>query len=257
VVTAPCFLGNPATNQLYPYGTLPSRTAVVFNESGTLEKLEPTFAVSTNDTIRLWYGDEHALLLGIRSVSVKTKAGTTTTSYPVSAFVANPLANSVTNPLVGATEAQGGVDFSGRPIPPSLFCTDISPVALGGSGPLSNAGDWQQGGTALKPNFVSGTWKGATVLVDQTKTPSVTTITTDADPAKNHYTLGPGADPVPAGLIDLGYGAEARWSLSTLTCNGVPLQSGHSYRMQLMIHDGDQNKGGGDVGQACMTVTLP
>ena len=50
---------------------------------------------------------------------------------------------------------------------------------------------------------------------------------------------------------------EARWNVSDLSCNGVPLQKGHTYRMQFMVHDGDQNKTGGDVGQACATVIIP
>ena len=50
-------------------------------------------------------------------------------------------------------------------------------------------------------------------------------------------------------LTNQGYGVEARWNV-----NHLPLQPGHVYRMQFMVHDGDQTKTGGDVGQACMTV---
>jgi hypothetical protein len=39
-----------------------------------------------------------------------------------------------------------------------------------------------------------------------------------------------------------GYGAELRFE--------VALLSGHSYRFQVIVHDGDQNKGG-DSGEAC------
>jgi len=35
------------------------------------------------------------------------------------------------------------------------------------------------------------------------------------------------------------------------------LQSGHTYRFQFMGHDGDQNKSGGDVGEACVNVAVP
>ncbi len=35
------------------------------------------------------------------------------------------------------------------------------------------------------------------------------------------------------------------------------LQPGHTYRLQFMVHDGDQNKTGGDVGQACVNVDIP
>jgi hypothetical protein len=59
--------------------------------------------------------------------------------------------------------------------------------------------------------------------------------------------LGPGADPVPTAQITKkteGYSAEVVWYLS--------LAAGHSYRVQVMVHDGDQNKVGGDVGEACL-----
>src|SRR5256885_16974793 len=67
-------------------------------------------------------------------------------------------------------------------------------------------------------------------------------MTPDAAPAKNHWTL-PGGDPVPGGLSDEGFGAEVRWNVS--------LVAGHSYRLQVIVHDGDQNKAGGDSGEAC------
>src|SRR5205823_6583177 len=70
------------------------------------------------------------------------------------------------------------------------------------------------------------------------------TITPDPDPMKNNWNLGPGSDPVPQGLAGQGFGAEARWT--------VPLMSGHSYRLQAMVHDGDQNKAGGDSGEGCV-----
>ena len=82
-------------------------------------------------------------------------------------------------------------------------------------------------------------------------------MTTDADPPRNGFVLGPHADPVPAGISTQGYLTEARWNVDQITCNGAPLKKGHTYRMQFMVHDGDQNKTGGDVGQACATVSIP
>jgi hypothetical protein len=32
----------------------------------------------------------------------------------------------------------------------------------------------------------------------------------------------------------------------------VPLENGHSYRIQVMVHDGDLNKAGSYSGQACL-----
>ena len=79
----------------------------------------------------------------------------------------------------------------------------------------------------------------------------------DADPAANNLTLGPNADVPPAGMSRQQYVTEARWNVNTMTCNGKALEKGHTYRMQFMVHDGDQNKTGGDVGQACATVIIP
>ena len=88
-----------------------------------------------------------------------------------------------------------------------------------------------------------------------TKNPATITVTPDADPkakGKNTWILGLGADPVPAGLSHEGYGAEVRWDV-----NKLGLISGHQYRLYFMVHDGDQNKTGGDVGQACGYFTMP
>lgn len=91
--------------------------------------------------------------------------------------------------------------------------------------------------------------------VDKTKTPAGITIIPDADPAKNNWNLGPGSDTPPGGFLSLkneGYGAEVRWNVDLLG-----LQAGHTYRMQFMVHDGDQNKTGGDTGEACTIVVIP
>lgn len=198
--------------------------------------------------IQLFYNDEHALTLGVRQVNVITSGGTTTTNYPVSPLTADP--DTALNPLVGATEAQGGVDTSGRPMFPSIFVTDAS-------NPNPLAGDWQFGGTAQQPNFVSGTWKAAVRTVNQVT--NTVTVTPDMDPPTNNWNLGPGSDPIPTPTpTNQGYGAEVRWDISQLHDeNGNPLQGGHTYRLYFIIHDGDQNKTGGDCGQGCTYVTIP
>jgi len=199
----------------------------------------------TPDSIQVFYNDEHALTLGVRQITVKTSGGTTTTPYPVSPLLTDP--GSATNPDVGATEAQGGTDTSGRPMFPALFITDLS-VPPGSSNEL--AGDWQSGGTGIPPTKIFGTWKAATKTIDQTN--NTVTVTPDADPATNNWNLGPGADPVPPGLTNQGYGVEIRWDIPSL--NLIP---GHRYRVYFMLHDGDQNKAGGDAGQSCGYFTMP
>jgi hypothetical protein len=222
----------------YPYASSNPLTSTVFSESGVLRAIQPSGSWP-NGVVSMFYNDEHALTLGVHSVVVKSASGTTTTDYPVSALAASP--SSVTSPQTGTNLLSGdqsGLDPSLRPMWPVLFITDIS------TDPNSKAGDWQQGGRPIAPNAVFGTWKGAVRTVDTTTSPPTVTITPDADPAKNNWTLGTGANTPPTGLSNEGFGTEARWN--------VALIPGHSYRLQVIVHDGDQNKAGGDSGEACV-----
>lgn len=195
-------------------------------------------------TLEMFYNDEHAMTLGVRQIQVKTSSGTTTTNYPVSMMVTDP--DSAIPPMTGATEAQGGTDVSGRPMYPVLYVTDVT---ANPGNPL--AGDWQFGGTGTPPDAVFGSWKAAVKLIDQTK--NTVTVTPDNDPATNNWNLGAGSDPVPTPTpTNQGYGAECRWNISSL--NLIP---GHQYRFYFMVHDGDQNKTGGDSGQGCVYFTMP
>ena len=221
----------------YPYTSSNALTSVAFNESDVLRAIEPSGSASSG-VVRLFYNDEHALTLGVRSVVEKTASGSTTTDYPVSPLPADP--GSVTSPQTGSNllaGAQNGLDPSLRPMWPSLFITDVS------VDPTSRIGDWQQGGRPSAPNAVYGTWKAAVRTVDESVSPATVSITPDADPSKNDWTLG-GPDTAPQGLSDEGYGAEVLWN--------VPFTAGHSYRVQVLVHDGDQNKAGGDSGEACV-----
>jgi hypothetical protein len=221
----------------YPMTTSNPLTATVFSENEVFRAIRPAGAWP-NGVVQMFYSDEHAMTLGVRRVVVKDASGTTMMDYPVTALAADP--GTATNPQTGTNMLvgdQSGLDASLRPMWPSLFITDIS------SDPSSRIGDWQQGGAPLAPNDIFGTWKSAVRTVDKTQSPVAVTITPDADPAKNNWNLG-GGDPVPAGLTNQGWGAEARWNVS--------LKPGHSYRLQVLVHDGDQNKGGGDSGEACV-----
>jgi len=132
---------------------------------------------------------------------------------------------------------------------PVLYVTDLS-VYPGSSNEL--AGDWQFGGTGILPDAVFGTWKAAVKTINETT--NTVTVTPDADPPVNNWNLGlcGPPDPVPPGLTNQGYGAEVRWNLASL--NLIP---GHQYRFYFMVHDGDQNKTGGDSGQGCVYFTMP
>ena len=221
----------------YPATTSNPLTSTVFNENDVFRAIRPAGSWP-NGVVQMFYNDEHAMTLGVREVAVKSSAGTTTTDYPVTALATDP--GSSTNPQTGTNMLigdQSGLDSSLRPMWPSLFVSDIS------VDPSNRSGDWQQGGAPISPNAIFGSWKAAVRTVDNTKTPSVVTITPDADPAKNNWMLA-GGDTPPSGLANEGFGAEARWNVS--------LVPGHSYRLQVLVHDGDQNKSGGDSGEACV-----
>jgi hypothetical protein len=181
----------------------------------------------------------------------KSVTPNTTTNYPFTAMGATNPSHAV-DPQVGADINQGGVDTNlpdGRPMFPAVFVTDIT------SNPSDRSGDWQQGSNAgAAPNEIFGSWKGAVVTIDPTKNPA-RTVAGDNNPSKNNWNLGAGSDVPPGGfaaLTNQGYGAEVKWSAS-----GLGLQHGHIYRLVFMVHDGDQNKDGGDTGEACVNMFVP
>jgi uncharacterized surface anchored protein len=236
----------PPNQNYYPFTSSNPNTSIAFNESSMVEA---SAFNNTNATFDVFYNDEHAMALGVRQVNVISKGVTTTTNYAFSTMTSDP--GAVTNPSVGATATTGdqaGIDTFGRPMYPSLFITDIT------NNPNDHSGDWQYGGTAIAPSAVFGAWKGFVRTVDNDTNKPTVTVTGDADPAKNDWNLGAGADTPPAGLADLGYGTEIRWDLNQLYQQGL-IQAGHTYRFYVIIHDGDQTRGG-DSGQAAVDVTV-
>ncbi len=171
--------------------------------------------------VEVFFNDAHAMTLGCA-----------TANNPVSPPTSDP--GYVYYPQTGDPSC---VDAAGRPIRPSLYVTDISGDAT------CTVGDQQEGGQGYDPVAVFGTWK------------SVTNGTPDPDPIGgfNYWNLTSDADMLPASVqakcpctagnclgdtgVSMGYGAEARFELALL--------SGHSYRLQIILHDGspDQNAG--------------
>ena len=239
-----CVLGYPDNSNL-------PKSAVVFNENEVLRAMDPSPSSCTVSptVIKLWYNDEHAMALSVRQVNVKTSAGITTTNYPVSVYGGTPVC--LTNPVFGATANSGdqsGNDVAaggGRPLRPVLYLTDLTV-----NGSTSRIGDWQQGGIAFNPTSICGSWKSAVRTVDKTVSPEKVTVTPDADPAKNNWNIAGGEAP-PAGTANEGYGTLVRWDVSSLG-----LIPGHVYRIQVIVHDGDQNKTGGDCGSMCTTTMI-
>jgi hypothetical protein len=254
----------------YPYASDNIRTSAIFNESDILVAYDPGTSTcgSIPQDIKVWYTDEHPLCLGVRQVIVKSKGKTDITDYPniipaTSAASSGKIdiASGLTS-QIGATDQKGdntGNDVSvdgGRPLWPALFVTDLNPGGDGNIDFLSRSGDWQFNGTAIPPTNVYGMWKYAVRTVDKTKTPNVVTINMDSDPKKsNRWDLANGYAP-PAGTYNEKYGALVTWNVQTLIDAGVFYHK-HYYRLQFMVHDGDQNKTGGDVGEGCSTIYIP
>ena len=96
----------------YPYASSNPLTSTVFNESEVLAAIQPSGSWP-NGVVSVFYNDEHALTMGVRSVVVKSASGMTTTDYPVSPLAASPSA--VTNPQTGTNILvgdQSGLDAS-------------------------------------------------------------------------------------------------------------------------------------------------
>ncbi|HET6810399.1 MAG TPA: hypothetical protein VFH50_05250 [Acidimicrobiales bacterium] len=197
-----------------------ARAATVFNEN-TLTRAVQVVGSGTSARVVVFSNDENGVLLGVGSA----------THFSGSLHVQNP--------SLGDTAA---TDPSGRPLHPALFVTDIT------SNASSNVGDWQQGGAPVRfLSDVFGTWATGQMTAGG--------FQRDTLPAKNSWSLGAGSDTPSAGFSALGnegYGTEFSWNVSALG-----LQPGHTYRFQVMTHDGDQNKSGGDVGEACANLTIP
>jgi hypothetical protein len=186
-----------------------------FVESTTICAINAVGGGAKPAIVQVFYNDEHALTLGCA-----------TSTDPVSPLSTDP--DAVHYPQTGDPAC---TDTVGRPLRPVLYVTDISDDST------CTAGDQQHGGTAYDPITIFGTWKSATE-VGNVGTPD------KADPVANKWDLTSSADALPtaATACNQSYGAELRFE--------VGLISGHSYRLQVIAHDGDQNKGG-DSGEAC------
>jgi hypothetical protein len=216
--------GMPPMGRMPPMGGLTATSgtdgcgypASSFEESTTLCAINAVGGGSQPAVIQVFYDDEHALTLGCA-----------TSADPVSALPADP--GAVRYPQTGDPAC---VDVVGRPLRPVLYVTDITADST------CTAGDQQKGGKPYDPVAIFGTWKSAAEGTGNVGTPA------QSDPTANKWNLGSSADAVPSAAMSCTeqYTAELRFE--------VGLVSGHSYRFQVIVHDGDQNKGG-DSGEAC------
>jgi hypothetical protein len=242
--------GGTATGSVLSGIVIDGSTTGTDNDFGELSQANGWTAISCNFNptaipagSTLWFNSVFTVT-GLGSAPANLHFTNQTISFTVNG---TPTTYSLPNSAVSiSSQSQGNTDVSGRPLFPSLFVTDIT------NAPDAQSGDWQYGGTPITPSAVFGTWKTFSETITLTTATPTVALTASADPAGNGWNLGPGADAPPAGLPNQGYGAEIRWSLSSLG-----LQPGHQYRFYVMVHDGDQNKSGGDAGQAVYTKSIP
>jgi uncharacterized repeat protein (TIGR01451 family) len=221
-----------------------------------------TVAVSVNDRIVLGtapntetFTATAAAPVGSSTISVATQQAAR--GFASATNIADPDTYGEAVPPTFGSDA----DLTGRAVAPLIYLTDVT------ANPNARGGDYEQGGIAANAgqppvaDALYGSWS-----------PTVKTNPTN----KNHWNLGPKADPPPAidafgtrtTSFDQGYAAEAVWKVARLkawdqTANGghggyVTLQRGHTYRVQGIAHDTDQNPhiGGGDVGEVCTTFVI-
>jgi len=181
--------------------------------------------VGPGGSIKAFYKDEWPITLG---------------SGDVSPLNGNP--GHIVNPNVGNT---GVKDQNNFPYYPAIFITDIT------NDQNSVSGDAQNGGKAYPPYEIYGTWKALGVTFgggvyscreryDKNNCNGLNLGGPDAFPSQSNLLQEKDARNEPF------TSAEIIWNVDNLG-----LTQGHDYRVQIILHDGDQ---GGDIGQACTTI---
>jgi len=244
----------------YPVASSSGRPGAIFNENECLYN----FAIS-GSFLQMFYTDEHALSLGISEVVFPNG---TTQKFEVEPFdFNNDSPRCVLNPKIGnldfksssplsnvdVNKCAGDVDC-GRPLPPMLYITDITVNTD------QTHDDWQFHGKEYPPYKLCGSWKSVRKTINADGTFTVDPeFAKPIDPVVKNinsgvWNLGAGSDPAPKsgynGAAPQAYGAEIVWDIDLLG-----LDASHTYKFQFLVHDGDQNKGGGDVGEACIIAS--
>lgn len=178
--------------------------------------------VGSGGSIKAFYTDEWPITLGSGSIS------------PLNG---NP--GHIVNPNVGNTNAR---DVNNLPYFPSIFITDIT------SDPNSTSGDAQNGGKGYPPSEIYGVWKALNVNAGHD-----CRINPNQNFCNKLNLGGPDAFPSQSNLLKVSVPREPQTSAEIIwNVDDLGLTQGHSYRVQIVVHDGDQNNG--DVGQACTTI---
>lgn len=180
---------------------------------------DPGGTIKKGESIKVWYTDELPLTLGAGSISPNTNNS-----------------DHVSDPNIGDPNAKAP-EGSFFPVFPALFITDITTDLN------DKSGDAQKGGTPHKPSDVYGVWKAlggsSTALFYNglNLPPEAGEFPKKSNVSFNKNFSHPAEDQTSALIV---------WKVDSLG-----LTSGHSYRAQFIIHDGDQ---AGDIGEGCMTI---
>lgn len=133
-------------------------------------------------------------------------------------------------------------DGNNLPLSPVLYITDVSANAS------DISGDAQNGGAPQIANTIFGSWRPENGQQPLTQ---------------NGTNLGPGADPWPASNVpvanttprDLSWSSQIIWKGANLkTKDGQAIQSGKTYRFQVVLHDGNNPPA---TAQLCLVGTWP
>lgn len=219
-----------------------------FPESNQLCAINATGGGSNPAQIQIFFTDENGITLGCAD-----------SNYPVTPLPSNPgsaIFPQTGDPACKVPNSGSGSSSCGAapngPLRPALYITDITNNAG------CKAGDQQNGGTPYDLEAIFGTWKAA----DSAGVPGA-----NATGGMNGWNLGPGADDTTQAATNCGqcatgtgmmargggcpgggYSAELRFEAGLIP--------GHMYRLQVQVHDGDQNKGG-DGAEACAIMCAP
>lgn len=204
------------------------------NEPTVLYAFDTGTSAATDNqaSVRVWYNDEFPLTLGAGTISeMKTQPS-----------------DVIKSPNIGD---QTQKDSSNLPYFPSLFLTDITNNAQ------DQSGDAESGGTPSVPDTIYGAWKPLGPP-DRTLLGSCNGTDLAGGDSIPTYSNGPQLSGAFSNAFGRGMindcNAEILWKIPNLKINNQPLQSGHTYRGEVVIHDGDRE---GDVGEACVTIKIP
>jgi hypothetical protein len=205
----------------------------------------------------------------IGTLKTTIASGTTVTSITLNAALTAAVATNDVLSIGGQSflVASPGAASGATVIPVASYKTG-SAIAAGT--PVldlkSRGGDYEAGGT-IASHDSSGNPTATAIYGSWSNTLQTKPLN------KNNWILGTGSDAIPAvdafgtatTSFNEGYGSEVAWNSGGLqafnpsTNTYVALQAGHTYRVQSITHDTDQNKtsGGGDTGEVCSVFSLP